>query len=65
MNKRQIKPLESVQGSVLCKYSVIENELAKLYRNQEKIYKLLQDVYALQLKSPNDDESNKQEKENA
>lgn len=44
MSKQQISPLEPVEGSYLCQYSVIENKLAKLYRNQEKIYKLLQEI---------------------
>jgi hypothetical protein len=29
--------LEEVVGSKYCKYSVIENKLAIIYRNQEKI----------------------------
>jgi len=42
--KSKVKPisideikLEPVYGSSYCRYSVIENKLAKLYKNQEKI----------------------------
>jgi hypothetical protein len=40
MNKQEeIKniKLEEVKGSSYCKYTVIENKLATIYRNQEKI----------------------------
>jgi hypothetical protein len=33
--------LEEVFGSSHCQFSVIENNLAKLYRNQEKILKAI------------------------
>jgi hypothetical protein len=29
--------LEQVKGSTYCQFSVIENDLARIYRNQEKI----------------------------
>ena len=35
-------PLEPVHGSEYCQFSVVENKLEILYRNQEKIYALLQ-----------------------
>jgi len=34
-------PLEPVYGSSYCQYTVIENKLETLYKNQEKIYTLL------------------------
>ncbi len=37
----KIKKLEPVYGSKYCRFSVLENKLAKIYRNQEKIYGLL------------------------
>jgi len=40
----EIEPLEKVFGSSYCEYSVIENKLATLYKNQEKIYRLLQNI---------------------
>ena len=33
--------LEQVLGSTLCKYTVIENKLATIYRNQEQILKAI------------------------
>lgn len=33
--------LEEVLGSSCCQFSVIENKLAKIYRNQEKILKAI------------------------
>lgn len=38
----KVNPLEPVYGSTHCAFSVIENKLSTLYRNQEKIYNLLQ-----------------------
>jgi len=40
-------PLESVYGSSYCKYSLLENNQARLYRNQEKIYGKLEDILSL------------------
>lgn len=34
--------LEEVHGSTFCKYSIIENKLATLYRNQKRIMLVLQ-----------------------
>ncbi len=33
--------LEEVLGSSMCQFSVVENKLAKLYRNQVKIYEAI------------------------
>jgi hypothetical protein len=51
---RDVKPvkspekghLEPIFGPFYCKYSVIENKLATLYRNQEAIYTLLLEIKA-------------------
>ena len=40
-SKIEIPDLKKVFGSTMCEYSVIENKLATLYQNQEKIYSLL------------------------
>lgn len=37
--------LEPLYGSTYCQYSVIENQLAVLYRNQEKIMKVLREIH--------------------
>ena len=37
-------PLREVLGSDLCQFSTVENKLAILYQNQQKIYQLLQVV---------------------
>lgn len=39
--KKIIPKLEEIQGSEHCQYSVIENKLAALYRNQLKIYEAI------------------------
>lgn len=36
--------LEEVQGSSYCKYSLLENNQARLYRNQKKIYNKLEEM---------------------
>jgi len=38
-------PLEKVHGSEYCQFSIVENKLATLYRNQELIYELLLKIY--------------------
>lgn len=38
------EPLEPVHGSTMCLYSIIENNQAVIYRNQEKIYGLLRQI---------------------
>jgi len=40
-------PLEPVHGSTYCKYSLLENNQARLYRNQEKIYGKLEEILSL------------------
>jgi hypothetical protein len=42
----QVPPLEPVVGSVACTFTPVENKLAALYRNQQKIYTLLQRIAA-------------------
>ena len=42
--KNTYKKLEPIYGSSLCQYSIIENDLAKVYRNQAVIYDLLKDI---------------------
>lgn len=37
--------LEQVIGSSYCQFSIVENKLATLYRNQEKIYSLLKKLF--------------------
>ena len=41
MNKNILSKLEVLHRSSFCEYSVIENKLAILYQNQEKIYKAI------------------------
>lgn len=43
-SRPKYSPLEPVHGSDWCQYSVIENKLETLYKNQEKIYELLQAI---------------------
>ena len=42
--KNKYKELEPIYGSSLCQYSIIENDLARVYRNQAVIYDLLKDI---------------------
>jgi hypothetical protein len=41
MVKMKQETLEEVLGSSMCEFSVIENKLAILYRNQVKIYEAI------------------------
>jgi hypothetical protein len=42
--KKKFPDLEQVYGSTFCRFSVVENKLAGLYRNQQKIYNLLKEI---------------------
>ena len=51
MNENKESPfpkLEPVIGSSYCQFSIVENNQARLYRNQEKIYNLLKFMVLLQ-----------------
>ena len=43
--------LEAVDGSTDCQFSVVENKLAALNRNQQTIYLLLQQIHKELIKS--------------
>ena len=42
-----LPPLEEVHGSEYCLYTVVENKLAAIYRNQERIYAGINVLYTL------------------
>jgi hypothetical protein len=47
--QKEFPALESVEGSTFCRFSVIENKLAILYRNQERIYGILKIIRGNQI----------------
>ena len=57
MNEKAMmfQKLKPVRGSALCEYSVIENKLATLYENQEKLYSLLK-VLVLKIANEKEEE---------
>ena len=42
--QQNYQPLKQVYGSSYCQFSVVENKVETLYKNQEKIYALLQKI---------------------
>lgn len=46
-NLIKLEKLEPVLGSSMCQFSVIENKLAALYRNQRRMYFLLKIIAKL------------------
>ncbi len=44
MKKTTKTPLLEIRGSTLCKYSLLENNQEKLYKNQILIYQKLEEI---------------------